>query len=70
MMNYNFTAEEKNEALSFAYSMGLARPEREEETCSALDFARSMGLRNESERKPLWKHNNRNGMIVAQPRFI
>lgn len=71
MKNYNFTAEDKNEALSFAYSMGLARPVEAEETEGAIDFARAMGLRNTQPRKSTWRrHTGGNGMIVAQPRFI
>lgn len=40
-MERNFTTEEKEKALEFAYSMGLERPEAGKED---IDFAHEMGL--------------------------
>lgn len=60
-----FTIEEKNDAMEFAYAMGLHRPQMAEQTETAMDFARAMGLRIPAE-KPLKRRSRR---VLAGIRF-
>ncbi len=65
-----FTATEKDAALDFAYGMGLARPEMDDDRDSALSFAYSMGLRRE-ENKVSWNnHHTGRGTMVPQLQFV
>ena len=64
-MEREFTIEEKNAALEFAYSMGLTRPEKEKESImvpanDGMLFAKAMGLRdsiinNKKRQQPAYK---------------
>ena len=59
-----------NEALDFAYGMGLRREVKEEETdYSALDFAYAMGLRRYADGLDTPAKPSRRNNHYAQPSF-
>ena len=67
----NYTTNNTNAALEFAYAMGLKRPEVEEkQENNALSFAYAMGLKRNTESTGKRFHRNTRHTMVPQLRFI
>lgn len=68
MKDYNtFTEEERDNALSFAYAMGLSGERYDEEEDTAISFAESMGLRRYEDAPKNYKNTTRPGSTIMTP---